>query len=128
MNHLFFCYDDPSALDKLIDIVHISTIGGYCSLVFLDWSYWKAAPYGVHSFSLHGIIFTFLFLRFCQSLDVKRMMRELSYPPRLIAAFLAGLNAIWLNLTLVSCSANYPGFLRWIYWLIAVIVIGAGYV
>jgi hypothetical protein len=66
MKGLFFCYDGETYLvDKMIDQIHIATLVSFLIIVFLDWPYWKAAPYSVHTFIVHGIVFTFLFLRFC---------------------------------------------------------------
>jgi predicted membrane chloride channel (bestrophin family) len=66
MKGLFFCYDGETYLvDKMIDQVHIATLVSFLIIVFLDWPYWKTAPYSVHTFIVHGIVFTFLFLRFC---------------------------------------------------------------
>ncbi len=70
MKSVFFCYDEQTyMMDKFIDQIHLGTLGSFIIIVFLDWPYWKVAPYSVHSSILHGIVFTFLFLRFCQSLD-----------------------------------------------------------
>lgn len=73
-------------------------------------------------------MFTFLFLRFSQSLDFKRVMRELNYAPRLVCAFLAGSNAIISNIVLSKCVANYPDFLKLSYYLMFIIVIVTGYI
>lgn len=128
MKAIFFCYDDGTAtVDKFLDQIHIASVISFLVIIFLDWSYWKAAPYSVHTLILHGIVFTFLFLRFCQGLDFRRMLRELSYAPRLIVALLAGLNAILCNIVLLKCQSNYPDFLRLPYFLALVVTIAVGY-
>ena len=43
----------------------IGTLIAFTVIVFLDWPYWKTAPYSVHTLITNGIVFTFLFLRFC---------------------------------------------------------------
>lgn len=106
MKAIFFCYsEDTSTMSKLLDQVLIISVISWFVLVFLDWSYWKAAPYSLHTFILYGITFTVLFIRFCDSLDFKRAMRELNYAPRLIAAFLSSLNGIVCNIVLVKCRS-----------------------
>ena len=65
MKAIFFCYDENTSLrDKLIDQAHALSLIGFLVLVFLDWSYWKAAPYPIHTLLVYGLIFTFMFLRF----------------------------------------------------------------
>ena len=54
-------------------------------------------------------------------------MRELNYAPRLIAAFLAGLNGIAMNIVFVKCQQNYPDFLRLPYFIVCIVVIVTGY-
>lgn len=105
----------------------ILSLGGWSVLVFLDWTYWKAAPYSVHSEIAHGIVFTLLFLRFCNGLDFRRVMRELKNPHRLIVSLLGALNGIISTITLLRCRSNYPDFLRLPYFLLLLIVIIIGY-
>ena len=49
--------------DRLIDKIHAATLVGFILIVALDWSYWKTAPYPIHTCTVYGIIFTFIFLR-----------------------------------------------------------------
>ena len=58
--------------DKLVDKIHLATLLTFIFIVFLDWSYWKTAPYSVHTLIVYGIIFSFIFLRFgTQQTDLK---------------------------------------------------------
>ena len=58
--------------DKLVDKIHFATLLTFIFIVFLDWSYWKTAPYSVHTLIVYGIIFSFIFLRFgTQQTDLK---------------------------------------------------------
>ena len=77
---------------------------------------------------LYGIVFTFLFLRLSNSLDFKRVLRELHYAPRLIVALLSGINAIAMNVLLAKCRHEFPDFLRLPYFLLATILIVVGYI
>lgn len=58
--------------DKLVDKIHLGTLLAFIFIVFLDWSYWKTAPYSLHTLIVYGIIFSFIFLRFgTQQTDLK---------------------------------------------------------
>lgn len=102
MKAIFFCYhEDTSAFNMFLDQVLIFSLAGWCFLVFLDWSYWKAAPYSVHTEIAHAIVFTILFLRFCEGLNFKKVLGDLTNPHRLIVALLGGINGIFSNITLL---------------------------
>ncbi len=70
---VFRCYGpDTTARDIFVDQLHAMTLGGFFLIVFLDWSYWKTAPFPIHTLIVYGIIFTFLFLRLAsQQRDIK---------------------------------------------------------
>ena len=54
---------ETTARDKLVDKIHLGTLFGFIFIVFLDWSYWKTAPYSVHTLIVYGIIFSFFFFQ-----------------------------------------------------------------
>jgi hypothetical protein len=54
---------ETTARDKLVDKIHLGTLLAFILIVFLDWSYWKTAPYSIHTVIVYGIIFTSIFLR-----------------------------------------------------------------
>ena len=109
---LFFYTDETKNIDKVIDKILVLFTLSFLLIVFFDWSYWKSAPYPLHTFLIYAIVFTLLFFRFCHGLDLKRVIREPAYPPRLICALFSGLNSIALNVIFLKSKSKYPEFLK----------------
>ena len=113
MQAIFFCYNEHTKnLDKFLDSLLILLIIGWFTVVYFDWQYWKAAPYPIHSFIMHSVVYTMLFLRYCKALDFKKIMVELTYWPRLIVAALSSLITLLYTICLILCRLHYPAFLK----------------
>jgi len=77
MKAIFFCYDENSStMEKLIDQVHVIALVFYFTLIYLDWTYWKDAPAGIHTTLVFILVFTFLFIRFSSHFDLGKVLQE----------------------------------------------------
>ena len=70
----------------MIDRLFLASMAVWLLIVGIDWPYWKTAPYQLHTHFTYGIVFTYLFFK----LDTK----SVSYLPRALVSFLAGVNGI----------------------------------